>query len=338
MNKIVRSICYFTQTPGNQIFGELDKLAEALEKIDFAVQTKRLCSSAFATMVRLDQEYVPQGYTLGLGSLAKEDIIKNLDPLLKTLNTHFNLDLTGQLIGVKEVKLLFDIIGQKPSKTFNFAYVFNNPESSPFFPSGRYGQEGFSLGLQPTDLSLGCKSLAEWLERMDTAWKEINGFFKNDPRFLGIDSSVAPGLTASGSFIGFIESLSGDFAHSTTTDVYLRTSRFIKENNPKPVGLCGLMFPCLEDAELSSEYEKGNFTTERNIYLSLHCGLGIDTYPLGTDESPERVLEIMTLIQALSDKYRKPLSIRFVSDGRAKIGQRTEFKNPYLKDVIINKL
>ena len=28
---------------------------------------------------------------------------------------------------------------------------------------------------------------------------------------------------------------------------------------------------------IAEEYEKGNFSIERNVYLSLHSGLGIDT-------------------------------------------------------------
>ena len=98
------------------------------------------------------------------------------------------------------------------------------------------------------------------------------------------------------------------------------------------------MYPCLEDFELADEYEKGNFSIERNIYLSLHSGLGIDTYPIGIDEKPERVLEILQLLQNLSNKYKKPLSARFVSDGKAKIGEKTDFKNQYLKDVTVRPL
>lgn len=95
------------------------------------------------------------------------------------------------------------------------------------------------------------------------------------------------------------------------------------------------MFPCLEDSALAREYEKGNFSIERNIYLSLHSGLGIDTYPVGTDEDQNRVLDILRLVQGLSNKYRKPLSVRFVSDGKAKIREKTNFQNEFLQDVVI---
>ncbi len=118
----------------------------------------------------------------------------------------------------------------------------------------------------------------------------------------------------------------------------MEITKFIKKENPNPIVLCGLMLPCLEDYDLAKEYENGNFTMERNIYLSLHSGLGIDTYPVGINESPQKILEILKLIQALSNKYKKPLSARFVSDGKAKIGEKTDFQNQYLKDVIIRSL
>ena len=62
------------------------------------------------------------------------------------------------------------------------------------------------------------------------------------------------------------------------------------------------MLPCLEDFELADEYEKGNFSIERNIFLSLQSGLGIDTYPIGINESPERILNILKIVQSLSNK------------------------------------
>ena len=98
------------------------------------------------------------------------------------------------------------------------------------------------------------------------------------------------------------------------------------------------MFPCLEDFNLAKEFEMGNFTIERNIYLSLHSGLGIDTYPIGVDEDRDKIVSILKLLQNLSSKYQKPLSARFISDGKAKIGQQTSFQNEFLKDVTIKKL
>lgn len=222
--------------------------------------------------------------------------------------------------------------------TFNFAYVFNNAISSPFFPSAQFEREGFTIGLQPTDMAEGCNTLEAWFENMETAWKEVVDTLSDEKYFLGIDSSIAPIFGGYGSLLHYIQSLGMSFNESILSDTYLKMTQFIKEKNPKPVGLCGLMLPCLEDFELADEYEKGNFPIERNVFLSLHSGLGIDTYPIGIDEDHEMVLNILRLVRGLSNKYRKPLSVRFVSDGAAEIGGRTHFHNEYLKDVIVRKL
>ncbi len=169
-------------------------------------------------------------------------------------------------------------------------------------------------------------------------WQEMDQLLSPLEGYLGIDSSIAPLFNGAGRFIHFINQLGLDFSHSATTDIYTTISEFIKKSNPRPVGLCGLMFPCLEDSVLANEYEKGNFSIERNLFLSLHSGVGIDTYPIGVDQNPSRVLEILKLTQKLSAKFQKPLSARFVSDGVAKIGQKTNFQNSYLQDIVIRPL
>lgn len=98
------------------------------------------------------------------------------------------------------------------------------------------------------------------------------------------------------------------------------------------------MLPCLEDFGLAEEYERGNFSLERNIFLSMHCGMGIDTYSIGIDESREKVFEVLKLLHGLSTKYKKPMMARFISDGRAKVDEMTNFGNPFLKDVVVRKL
>lgn len=336
-DKIIRSLCYFTESPSAETIDKLNQLAGTFQQKDYLIQTKRICSPNKKIIKELDQKYGTE-ITFSLGSLTKEEIADEFDILFDNVDTHFNLDLTNKKIDESDVKILFNLLRKKPGKTFNFAYVFNNATSTPFFPSATYSQNGFSVGLQPTDLSLKAASLEEWFTRMGKVWNEICEVLKDTNDFLGIDSSIAPLVTKEGSFIGFIKRLGLDFSETATSDFYLRISSFIKNKNPKPVGLCGLMFPCLEDPDLADEYEKGNFSIERNIYLSLHSGLGVDTYPIGTDENPQRILAILKLLQGLSNKYKKPLSACFVSDGKAKIGEKTDFKNQYLKDVVIRKI
>jgi len=337
-NKIIRTICCFTKNPTEQTKDRLDYLSSKLLDKGFEVQTRRICSPKINDILKLDKIYANDIYIFGIGEIEIQQIESQWDNLLATKDTSFNLDLTNEEITEKDVQLLFKIIKENPSKTFNFAYTFNNPPSSPFFPSGYYSQEGFSIGLQPTDLSEECKTLEDWFNRMGQTWEEINLIYKKEIDYLGIDSSAAPLFTGKSSIIGLIKKLGYDFERSTTTDIYTKITDFIKTNNPKPVGLCGLMLPCLEDFELAEEYEKGNFPIERNLFLSLQSGLGIDTYPIGTDQNPKRVLDVLRLVQRLSNKHNKPLSIRFVSDGKTRIGQRTDFNNQYLEDVVVREL
>ena len=335
--KIIRTICLFDDKITDETKEKLNQIEKLLKDHGFTAQTKRICLPKYLTEAP-DKQLLEQGILLSLGEQNFENLKNNFTDFLRSSNKAINLDLTKENITTAHVDLLFKIIENKPNSTFRFTYGFNLPASSPYFPSAKFGQKGFSIGLQPTDLSADCKTLPQWLEKMKTVWQELDTLLKPLDGYLGIDSSIAPLFKGHGSLINFVNRLGLNFSRSATTDIYTTISKFIKENNPKPAGLCGIMFPCLEDFELALEYEKDNFDIERNIYLSLHSGLGIDTYPIGTDESKERVLEILKLVQQLSNKYKKPLSARFVSDGKAKIGEKTDFKNQYLKDITIRKL
>ncbi len=336
MEKIIRSICCFIRTPDRRATKRLNDLSSRFSEHDYLVQTKRLCAPV--SIADLDRITEDRPQFMSVGSLTYDKAVDQFPAFFASKNLSFNVDLTGTTLERKHADLLFTIIGREPRKTFNFAYVFGNVPSSPYFPSAAYERDGFSIGLQSTNLAEGCKTLDEWLGRMRETWDEIMTLCKSDSDFLGIDSSVAPLFNDDGSLIQFIRRLGLLFPETVTTDFYVTITKFLKEHNPKPVGLCGLMFPCLEDFALAEEYDNGEFTIERNLFLSLHSGLGIDTYPIGVDEKPERVLEILKLVQALSKKHSKPLSVRFVSDGKTKIGKKTSVDSPYLTDVRVRGL
>ncbi len=335
--KVIRSICVFSSKPNQADVERLDSLATTLESNGYIVQTKRLVSTIdnIDTLVQLSKNGVDY---ISVGNITISQAQTLLPIFYENDSLSFNIDLAKSDITEGHLDILQDIITTKPSKTFNFTYTFNNSQSSPYFPSAVYENDGFSIGLQPTNLSEGCSSLDEWLEKMRDIWEEIYDMFNSDEDFIGIDSSIAPLFEGSSSFINFVHKLGYSFSDTVTTDIYTRITNYIKEKNPKPVGLCGMMLPCTEDFELTLEYEAGNFSIERNVFLSLHSGLGIDTYPVGIDESPERILEILRLVQSLSNKYSKPLSARFVSDGKARVGQKAIFNDQYLKDCIVQPL
>lgn len=333
--RIIRSLCYFSDAPDTAVAERLHDLGGRLEEAGFTVQTRRLCGGAgnITALGELCDDHLPGC----LGTLDRDAASSVLDGFLGSEHLFMNLDPGGGVVE-DDVDFLFRLIRTRPAKAFQFAFTFNNAPSSPYFPSAQRGRDGFSLGLQPVNLAAGCTSLEPWLGRMRDVWEDLCSLLDTENDFLGIDSSVAPLDGGDGSLVRFIKQLHGSFNASATTDTWLRLSSFIKEHNPRPVGLCGVMLPCLEDNDLAEEYEKGEFPVERNIYLSLHSGLGVDTYPVGMDESQERILEILRTLHGLSNKYNKPLSARLVSDGRAKIGERTNFNNPVLKDVVVRPL
>jgi len=337
MEKVIRTICFFTKEPNFKTEDRLNHLKKTLEGKGYVIQTKRICSPK-DSFLDLQNSIQDKSILLSIGSLDFQQTKEKINEFIKAQTVAFNMDLTNEEITNEYSQILFKIIKESPVSTFSFTYTFNNSVSSPYFPSAVFEQEGFAIGLQPTNLAKGCKSVDEWLNNLKGCWLEINSIFENEKDFLGIDSSIAPLFKEDSSLINFIKRLFPSFNKSILTNTYLKITKFIKNKNPKSVGLCGLMFPCLEDFELADEYEKGNFSVERNIFLSLHSGLGIDTYPIGIDEDLRKVTDILKTIQGLSNKYKKPLSVRFVSDGKSKIGKKTDFKNQYLKNIVLRKL
>jgi uncharacterized protein (UPF0210 family) len=335
-NKIIRSICLFRADPDTTADAKIESVKSKLINFGYEVQTTRLLVKN-TSIIRLEKSTSPD-LRLSVGRLDYEQARSSMNEFLNSNRTSFNTDLTNVEIDEKYINILLEIIRRQASKTFNFAYTFNNSLSSPFFPSATYERNGFSIGLQSTNLSHRSENLAQWFSNMKSSWEEINGIFKDDIEFIGIDSSIAPLYNDTSSLINLIKRLGLTFNQSVLSDIYTQMTQYIKSYNPKPVGLCGLMLPCLEDFELADEYTAGNFDIKTNLFLSLHSGLGIDTFPIGIDEKPEDIMSILKLTKALSLKYAKPLSVRFVSDGKAKIGDKTDFQNNYLKDVVIRPL
>ncbi len=335
MKKIIRSICLFSLRADFHCIDRLKELQHRLIQHGFEVQTLRLVTAAdsITELSRMPQE---AGLFYSPGTLSRQSLFGQTEEFLMADSVTCNLEIHDH-VTEEDVAFLFDLIRRNAGKTFQFSYTFSNPPSTPFFPAAHYEWEGFAIGLQSTDLAGDCEGPECWFERQIAVWNEILHLFHDYPDFLGIDSSVAPLFTGNSSFIYHAARIRGSFSDACTSDFFVQISKFIKEHNPKPVGLCGLMFPCLEDFVLAEAYEKGEFNIERNIYLSLHSGTGIDTYPIGIDEDPKRIRQILNLLLAFSKKYKKPLSARFISDGKARIGDRTDFRNQYLKDVVIRK-
>ncbi len=333
---IVRSLCLFTDRLDARESARLDRLATRIEEAGFTLQTRRVCVAGHG-VADVEACYGDGRRFLSVGQLDRGGLARQFDALLAADNVACNLAPEGE-VTADDVAWLFRLIAARPGQTFGFAYTFRNAPGSPFFPSASWAGNGFAVGLQPTDLAAGCATPEAWLERVRVAWRALAALFADEPGFLGIDGSIAPLWDAPGSLVAHVRRWAGSFEAAVTSDLFLRLTDFLRRANPCPVGLNGLMLPCLEDRPLAGEYEGGRFSIERNLFLAMHCGLGIDTYPLGIDEAPERVLEILRLVRGLAERHAKPLSVRLVSDGRARIGERTGFGNRYLHDVVVRRL
>ena len=156
--KIVRTVCIFTQSPNDEATARLDKLENKLVNAGFMVQTKRVSSTLGSLDSLLDLSTKGVGY-VSVGDISLTEA-KDLLPTFYSNNAlTFNLELANEEIGLEHVSLLQDIIENNASRTFSFTYTFNNAASSPYFPSARYEKDGFAVGIQPTDLSAGCSSI-----------------------------------------------------------------------------------------------------------------------------------------------------------------------------------
>ena len=340
-NRIVRTVTVFAEQPSRVAFAQADELAERLRELGYVIQTTRACF-ADATLEQASELLERDDQFASVGTLTTAAARAQIDAFCSRPNTSFHVDISDGVTD-DEVDFFFELMDTAPERTFGFSWVAQNPPSGPFFNAARFEVPGFAIGLQSTDLAVDCATLEEWQAACARAWLEINGVFTADPDFLGIDSSVAPMGGESGSLVRFLRRIApqhqaASFSDLATTDVFTRITEHLGRHTPRPVGLCGLMLPCLEDAGLAEEYEQGNFSIERNLWLSMHCGLGIDTYPIGRDERPERVLQILQLLRALALKHQKPLACRFVADREARIGDRSDFQSPYLTDVTVRPL
>jgi hypothetical protein len=105
-NKIVRTICYFTKEPVEDVLKKLDEIEKLFIEERYLVQTKRLCSSNFESLVNLDKKFGLK-YIFSVGQLNEEKIKQKLTILLQANNIHFNLDLSNREIKINDIDILY---------------------------------------------------------------------------------------------------------------------------------------------------------------------------------------------------------------------------------------
>jgi len=234
---------------------------------------------------------------------------------------------------------------------FRFAATAFIPPGTPFFPAAYFDQgNSFTIGLEsPALLTEVFRENREFDEvrqrlgeRMEAALSPVarRAQALADSagwRYLGIDTSPAPGLDAS---IGqAIETLTNaPFGSPSTLAACAAITDVLKGLRIRSCGYCGLMLPVLEDPVLAQRAAEGRYgITELLLYSSV-CGTGLDVVPLPGDTSVYELAAIIADVAALATKYRKPLSARLFPIPGKRAGERVSFENPHLTQSIVMPL
>jgi uncharacterized protein len=155
--------------------------------------------------------------------------------------------------------------------------------------------------------------------------------------YAGIDPTPAPGGDIS---IGdAIEKFTGaKFGSSGTMTAAAMITQAVKSLPVKHVGYSGLMVAVLEDSVLAKRWSEGLYNVDSILAYSAVCGTGLDTIPLPGDVTEELLARMIGDMASLAYKWKKPLSARLQPVAGKKAGDRTEFQNPHLTNVVLRSL
>lgn len=243
---------------------------------------------------------------------------------------------------------------------FRFCATAFCPPGTPFFPAAWHsGAPAFSIGLESPNLLLAAlrevsddtagenaggnagadkidrdRARKAMIARLNAALAPIDGICQGiaaetDRRYLGIDTSPAPGLDAS---IGeVIETLSGaPFGSPATLSACSTITDVLQGLDTRTFGYSGLMLPVLEDHVLAERASERRYGLQDLLLYSSVCGTGLDVVPLPGDVSVDALEAIIGDVAALALRYRKPLSARlFPIPGKA-ARDMVQFENPFL--------
>jgi len=95
------------------------------------VQTLRLVSKGKDIQI-LEENIINDSIMLGIGTVSFHDASQNRK-IFYNSRTSMNVDLTNEVINFNHVEFLFGMMNENPRKMFDFTYVFNNPNNTPYF-------------------------------------------------------------------------------------------------------------------------------------------------------------------------------------------------------------
>ena len=153
--------------------------------------------------------------------------------------------------------------------------------------------------------------------------------------YMGVDPTPAP--LADVSIGSAIEAYTGTkFGGSGTMTAARIITTAVKAVSAKQVGYSGLMVPVMEDKNLAQRWAEGTYNIDSVLAYSAVCGTGLDTIPLPGDIPQEQLERIYGDVAVLATKWNKPLSARLQPVKDKKVGDMTDYQDPYLFNTTIH--
>jgi uncharacterized protein (UPF0210 family) len=355
----------------------LKRARTVLESRDYEVQTIRISTQPFpeytkgltteqalAFFKNYDALATQQKFAASIGPamLNSEDPESQADLLVEVLKN--TKSINASLVVADENGVRWPAVGaaaramQKLAATkhsqgnFKFAATAFVPPLTPFFPASYHTGFGhqFAIALESAntvaaafqgapDLATARQRLIERLGTEARNIQELAGRIDQDTgwTYMGIDLSPAPMKNVS---IGAaLEALTAQpvGAPGTLTGAATITAA-IRDIQVKQTGYNGLMLPVLEDSRLAQRWSEGRLSLDSLLSYSAVCGTGLDTIPLPGDISEQQLELIIGDMASLAVKWHKPLSARLLLVTGKKVGDTTDFDDPYMVNTTLQPL
>jgi uncharacterized protein len=356
----------------------LNEAKAAFEQAGFEVQTLRIATQPFPEYTRdlapedafkflreLDHLAGKDGFLISVGPAMQHvgDDAQQAALLANALAPAENMNGSVAIAG--EDGIHWDAVGAaagviaflaqhspRSQGNFSFAAISMVPPGTPFFPAGfNSGNEHqFAIGLQSANVIAealaGKKNPAE----AENAIRQKLGAFATQIEQIGKDVAKQTGWIYEGidlspaplkrdSIGAAIEAYTGGWIGSSgTLAAAAMITRAIQSIPVTRVGYSGLMLPVLEDSVIARRWSEGSISIDGLLAYSSVCGTGLDTIPLPGRVSPEQLIKILGDVASLSVKWKKPLSARLLPIAGKDAGDRTDFDNPRLVNVLLRPL
>ncbi|MFL6301801.1 MAG: DUF711 family protein [Terriglobales bacterium] len=234
--------------------------------------------------------------------------------------------------------------------TFNFTATAMLQPYGPFFPGSYHNGPGkqFAIGFEGANVVQ--EVFKQTRGNMDAASAALTKALdvhahvavrigndvahKTNWTYAGLDPTPAP--LANFSIGDAIETYTGTkFGGSGTMTASRIITTAVKAVSVKQIGYAGLMVPVMEDKLLAQRWAEGTYNMDSLLAYSAVCGTGLDTIPLPGDIPQEQLERIFGDVAVLATKWNKPLSARLQPVKDKKVGDTTEYQDPYLFNTTI---